>query len=183
MSASNVRLYQIVKKSDPKQMLDIKGLAVKEREFVVSNIEASDEWKEEVKTLADENARKTFFWQPENTKTEADIKEHFANLLGDTLIVRDAVKGIDLTAFVETVTVTPAAPTTGVNSTVQFSASVAPELAQQEVNWTIANQAGLTIDANGLVTVGAAVPLGNYIVTATSKFNAAKTGTATLTVV
>lgn len=93
MSASNVRLYQIVKRTDESQKLDIKGLAVKEKEFVISHIEASKEYKEEVATLPDNDPRRTLNWQPENTKTEGDILVHFADLLENDLHVWDAVKG------------------------------------------------------------------------------------------
>jgi len=181
MSNSNVRLYQVVNAADPTKRLDIKGLAVKEKEFVISHITTSPEWDAELLTLGETDLRNKFDFKAEQTVTEDEVKAKFGALIGNTLVIKDAVKGADITAVVDSVSVTPATTSTGVDTTVQFTSSVLPALASQDVVWSIAAAANLSINQNGLVTVGT-VTLGNYTVTATSAADGTKVGTATLTV-
>lgn len=181
MSNSNVRLYEVFESNDTAKKISIKGLAVKAREIVVSNVSKSQAWLDAEAGLSQSDVRRKMPFHPEQELTEKAILEHFAPLLGDTLIVRDIVEGVDLSALVASLTVTPATPSTGVDTTVQFAAAVLPAEAQQDVIWSIQSQANLSIDQNGLVTVGS-VTLGDYTVTATSTYNGAVLGTATLTV-
>lgn len=81
-----------------------------------------------------------------------------------------------------TVTVDPATATTSKDSTVQFTAVVGPDGAEQDVNWSVDVAEGLSVDSSGLVTVGASTPAGVYTVKATSVEKNTVSGTATLTV-
>ena len=98
--ASNVRHYQIVQRTDETARLELKGLAVKEKEFVVSNIVTTPAWDALIAGLPENDARKKFAWQIENSKTEQDILDYFAaHLLNDVHVI-DLVEDIFLNTAV-----------------------------------------------------------------------------------
>lgn len=82
----------------------------------------------------------------------------------------------------ESINVIPGSATTNQDTTVVFSANVNPADAPQDVVWTISEAEGLSINQNGVVTVGASTPAGDYIVTATSAAKETVAGTVTLKV-
>lgn len=92
------------------------------------------------------------------------------------------VSGIDGNVVPTSVVVEPATQSTAQDSTVNFTATVNPAGASQDVTWSIDTASGLSIDQSGEVTVGAGTPAGEYTVTATSQNAPNVSGTATLTV-
>ena len=85
---------------------------------------------------------------------------------------------------VTSVTVSPSTATVSAGETVQLSATVvADPMADLDVTWSSASEAVATVDANGLVTVkDDATTSATCVITATSKQDGTKTGTATITV-
>lgn len=85
---------------------------------------------------------------------------------------------------VTSVTVSPSTATVDAGETVQLSATVVAEpMADLGVTWSSASEAVATVDANGLVTVKSdATSAATVVITATSKQDSTKTGTATITV-
>ena len=85
---------------------------------------------------------------------------------------------------VTSVTVSPSTATVDAGETVQLSATVvADPMADLGVTWSSASEAVATVDANGLVTVKSdATSAATVVITATSKQDSTKTGTATITV-
>lgn len=92
MSNSNVRLYRIFKQDEPNIRMEIKGLAVKEDEIVISNVDRTEEWIASLEALAETDARNKENFAPSQEITEGDILSHFEDVL-DTLNIYDAVKG------------------------------------------------------------------------------------------
>lgn len=82
---------------------------------------------------------------------------------------------------VASVTVAPGTKSMAQGTSTTFTATVTSG-ADDHIVWSITDEDGLTIDQDGVVTVGASVPTASYTVTATSLVNPAKSGTATLTV-
>ena len=85
---------------------------------------------------------------------------------------------------VTSVTVSPSTATVNAGETVQLSATVVAEpMADLGVTWSSASEAVATVDADGLVTVKSdATSAATVVITATSKQDSTKTGTATITV-
>lgn len=83
---------------------------------------------------------------------------------------------------VVSVTVSPATATVNKGNMIQLNAVVeTTNFAPTSVVWTV-NGVNSTVDANGLLTVGAGETTETLTVTATSTFDETKTGTATITV-
>lgn len=83
---------------------------------------------------------------------------------------------------VVSVTVSPAIATVNKGNMIQLNAVVeTTNFAPTSVVWTV-DGVNSTVDANGLLTVGAGETTETLTVTATSTFNKTKTGTATITV-
>lgn len=88
------------------------------------------------------------------------------------------------TPTVTGVTVSPAAASANRGQSVQLTANVATTgLVPQGVNWTITGGTSSTVSDTGLVTVAANETATSLTVTATSKFDGTKAGSATITVV
>ena len=87
------------------------------------------------------------------------------------------------TPSITSVTVTPATATVLAGQSISLSATVVTDyFAPQTVTWATETE-GVTVNASGVVTIGADVPSETVItVTATSTFDTTKTGSATLTV-
>lgn len=87
---------------------------------------------------------------------------------------------------VDSVTVDPATATVTAGQALQFKAIVATDgITNKSVQWTVDSNSvadGVTINANGLLTVPADVSVEEITVTATSIYDGTKTGTATVTV-
>ncbi len=184
MGSSNVRQIEVFKTANPEQILTIKGLAVKEKELVVSHIIASQAWRDNVINHPDKDLRvKLIFpFAKDNTISEQDVIDYFADLGITGLSFKNSITGNFLKS-VEAVAVTPATATVAADSTQQFNAAVTPAGANPNVTWSVAdNGEDVTVDENGLVTVAAGVAAGDYDVTATSVEDNTKTDTAVLTV-
>lgn len=84
---------------------------------------------------------------------------------------------------VTSVTVSPSAATVSPGQRVQLTANVVTTgFVSQQVDWS-SDTENVTVNNNGVVTVGAQVASGTSItITATSKYDPTKTGTATITV-
>lgn len=82
----------------------------------------------------------------------------------------------------ESIAVTPETASIAQGASQQFSATVLPAGAVQDVTWSIETATGLTITADGLAATTASTPAGTYTVTATSDEDGSITGTAELTV-
>lgn len=81
------------------------------------------------------------------------------------------------------VTITPETEETTDNTTVQFSAAILPAEAPQDFLWSVENNdEDITINQNGLVTIGVGVPDGDYNVIVKSQMNQTITATAVITV-
>ena len=87
------------------------------------------------------------------------------------------------TPSITSVTVTPATATVLAGQSISLSATVVTDyFAPQTVTWSCETE-GVTVNASGVVTIGADVPSETEItVTATSTFDTTKSGSATLTV-
>ena len=87
------------------------------------------------------------------------------------------------TPSITSVTVTPATATVLAGQSISLSATVVTDyFAPQTVTWATETE-GVTVNASGVVTIGADVPSETEItVTATSTFDTTKSGSATLTV-
>lgn len=86
------------------------------------------------------------------------------------------------TPAITSVTVTPGALTIAKGQTAQLNVVVATTgFAPQAVTWSIDSELS-TVNSNGLVTVGADETATTLTVTATSKYDNTKTGTATITI-
>ena len=87
------------------------------------------------------------------------------------------------TPSITSVTVTPATATVLAGQSISLSATVVTDyFAPQTVTWTTETE-GVTVNASGVVTIGADVESGTKItITATSAFDTTKSGSATLTV-
>lgn len=87
------------------------------------------------------------------------------------------------TQGVTAVTVNPSAATVSPGQKVQLTANVETTgFAPQTITWS-SDTEGVTVNSNGLVTVGSSVATGTSItITATSNFDSTKTATATITV-
>lgn len=97
---------------------------------------------------------------------------------------KNAVAYVTSAPVVNTVTVTPgtASLTKAAGGTIQFTAKVdGTGLISPDVIWTINNLTDATITPEGLVTVKAGATADTIVVTATSKTDQTKTGTATIT--
>lgn len=187
MSSSNIRIYQVSSRANPKEIMTIRGLAVKEKEIVISNVTLSKEWQAALPSLADSDPRKKNNFASPRSLTEPQLLAHFQTLLANTVNIYDAVKGVYLnqaTAPVASVTLTPVTVSKVRGTTPQqFTAVVAPSDAIQGVTFSISPvTAGLTISNTGLVTISGAVPAADYTITATSTAGGTKTDTSVLTV-
>ena len=86
------------------------------------------------------------------------------------------------TPSVESVTVSPATATVKAGQSLSLSAVIVTDyFAPQSVDWT-SNTEGVTVNKDGVVTIGAGVKAGTVTITATSTYNSEKTGTSTITV-
>lgn len=86
------------------------------------------------------------------------------------------------TPAVSAVTVSPSTATVIVGNTVQLSASVtAAYFAPKSVVWSSSDD-NVTVDTNGLVTVGRSASAGEVTITATSTYDSTVSDTATITV-
>lgn len=88
------------------------------------------------------------------------------------------VLSVELLPATDTIDVTPLGP----DDTVQFTATVTPAEASQEIYWTIEAGTDLSIDQTGLVTVADTTPAAVYTVTARSVADGSIFDTAELTV-
>lgn len=85
---------------------------------------------------------------------------------------------------VTSVTITPgtASVTKAAGGTVQLTAAVTGTgLISNNVTWTITEDANASVDSSGLVTIKPGITVDSLTVTATSKLNNTKSGTATIT--
>lgn len=183
MSSSNIRIYQVTSRENPAQLLELRGLATGESEFVVASTSTSKEWNEG--NFGETDPRTTFPPLAERPFSEKKILDHFQSLLANTVNIFDGVKGAFLNVAIELITLVTIAPSViskSQGTTHQFSSSITPAESTQDVVWTIDVAAGLTINQTGLVTIGAGVALANYNVTATSVADGTKLGVAVLTV-
>lgn len=86
------------------------------------------------------------------------------------------------TPTVTSVTVSPTRANVSAGQKVQLSAVVqTTEFAPQSVTWSVTSGENVTVNQNGLVTIGTGAS-GEVVITATSTYNHEKTGTATLTI-
>lgn len=86
------------------------------------------------------------------------------------------------TPTVTSVTVSPAKANVSAGQKVQLSAVVqTTEFAPQSVTWSVTSGENVTVNQNGLVTIGTGAS-GEVVITATSTYDHEKTGTATLTI-
>lgn len=86
------------------------------------------------------------------------------------------------TPTVTSVTVSPAKANVSAGQKVQLSAVVqTTEFAPQSVTWSVTSGENVTVNQNGLVTIGTGAS-GDVVITATSTYDHEKTGTATLTI-
>lgn len=88
---------------------------------------------------------------------------------------------------VEFVSVSPQTATASQGGTSTFTKVVQPSTAPQGVTWTVTKldgtaQAGLAVNGSGVVTIGGSVPVGTYLVKATSVGDTSYHDNATLTV-
>lgn len=87
------------------------------------------------------------------------------------------------TPAVTSVTVSPATATVAAGQSAQFTATVATsDFAPKSVVWSVDDSTKATVDQSGKVTIMAGAEAGNVTVTATSTFDSAKKGTATITI-
>ena len=81
------------------------------------------------------------------------------------------------------ITITPETEETPADTTVQFLSAILPAEAPQDFLWSVENNdEDITINQNGLVTIGKVIPDGNYNVIVKSQMNQIITATAVLTV-
>ncbi|MBO9605037.1 MAG: S-layer homology domain-containing protein [Paenibacillaceae bacterium] len=96
--------------------------------------------------------------------------------------MQENFQNYELSAEVTSVSVSPTTASVVQGATRQLTATViVVGGAAQMVTWT-SSDSKVTVDANGLVTVAENAAPGNYTITATSTFNASKTGMATIAV-
>lgn len=94
MSSSNIRIYQVVCLANPLQKMEIRGLATKEDEIVVSHVTKTKEW--ENGNFGETDPRTQFPPLAERPYSEAQLKAHFQTLLLNGVHIFDAVKGVYL---------------------------------------------------------------------------------------
>lgn len=103
----------------------------------------------------------------------------FTDSDGKAKLVRDEISPLISKVAVENITVAPSTTTVSVGSTKQLSATVTPDGASKEVQWTSSSTTVASVSASGLVTGKKA---GQATITATSKADPNKKATATITV-
>lgn len=103
----------------------------------------------------------------------------FTDSDGKAKLVRDEISPLISKVAVENVTVAPSTATVSVGSTKQLSATVTPDGASKEVQWTSSSSTIASVSNSGLVTGKKA---GQATITATSKADSNKKATATITV-
>lgn len=103
MSSSNIRIYQITDRVNPAISMEIRGIAVKETEFVVSNIIFSKAWKEA--GYGESDRRTQFPKLIEKQYSEAALLAHFQPLLLNDVNVFDGAKGTFLNVAVAPVVI------------------------------------------------------------------------------
>ncbi len=95
----------------------------------------------------------------------------------------EAVITVTEAPAIRSVIVTPSSVSVARRGSTQLTAQVdAAGGADETVTWSTSDE-DVAVDSTGKVTVAAGTDLGNYTITATSVYNASKTGTATITVV
>jgi len=122
---------------------------------------------------------------PADTDLAANIIVVTKNAVGEAVAANYASVAVtDVVPVVTSVTISPATASVNPGGTKQLAPTVAVTgAAAQTVTWTSSDGSNkVTVDGNGLVTVAADAPLGEYTITATSTFDNTKIGTAKIIV-
>ena len=93
MSSSKVTFVDVYKTSAPKKKLQIKGLKTREREFVISHMFATEEWRNDVINHPEANLRTKLIYpfKVDNSITYEEIVDYFESLnVSGLTIKRDA---------------------------------------------------------------------------------------------
>lgn len=134
-------------------------------------------------TEAADGTRATEFFNGESLRNNHWL--HVWKALSTSPFKQGVVFTKDVAPAVSSVTVSPATATIPAGMSVQMSAAVVTAgFANKAVTWSVAtstNGAEATIDKNGLLTIASTTPAeASFTVTATSVYNSAVTGTATI---
>lgn len=134
-------------------------------------------------TEAADGTRATEFFNGESLRNNHWL--HVWKALSTSPFKQGVVFTKDVAPAVSSVTVSPATATIPAGMSVQMSAAVVTTgFANKAVTWSVATSttgAEATIDKNGLLTIASTTPAeASFTVTATSVYNSAVTGTATI---
>jgi len=134
-------------------------------------------------TEAADGTRATEFFNGESLRNNHWL--HVWKALSTSPFKQGVVFTKDVAPAVSSVTVSPATATIPAGMSVQMSAAVVTAgFANKAVTWSVATSttgAEATIDKNGLLTIASTTPAeASFTVTATSVYNSAVTGTATI---
>ena len=134
-------------------------------------------------TEAADGTRATEFFNGESLRNNHWL--HVWKALSTSPFKQGVVFTKDVAPAVSSVTVSPATATIPAGMSVQMSAAVVTAgFANKAVTWSVATSttgAEATIDKNGLLTISSTTPAeASFTVTATSVYNSAVTGTATI---